>query len=78
MADARQVSTWKVSSRCEAADCVEVLIGADLVFIRDSAHREGPILTVEPGDWMAFVAHLRDAHADGSRSSSGADRWSTS
>ncbi len=75
MMDAPEASHWR--SRCESGNCVEVLIGPARVVIRSSVHRDGPWVEVESGDWMAFIAQVKGAQLD-SRSSSGAERWSTS
>lgn len=77
MTDAPQAAGWRVSSRCESLNCVEVHVGSDQVIIRDSAARDGLCLEIHPADWMAFLGRLADGQL-GSRPISGADRRSTS
>jgi Domain of unknown function (DUF397) len=61
MTDAPQVEAWKVSSRCEAANCVEVLVEQDRVAVRSSALRSGPSVQFDPVAWMDFIRHLKNA-----------------
>jgi hypothetical protein len=51
---------WRTSSYSDAngGQCVEVAT-ADLVMIRDTADRDGQILTVPASAWEAFTASLR-------------------
>ncbi|MFD9301267.1 DUF397 domain-containing protein [Streptomyces sp. NPDC060048] len=48
---------WRKSSYSsdEGGDCVEVSAHAAAVHVRDSKVTEGPVLTVAPGAWAAFV-----------------------
>ena len=50
---------WLRSTRCESGDCVEVMLGADVVLMRNSNWAED-VLAFSPGQWAAFVASLRD------------------
>ncbi|MEU4175970.1 DUF397 domain-containing protein [Streptomyces sp. NPDC026589] len=48
---------WRKSSYSsdQGGDCVEVATHPSAVHIRDSKVTEGPVLTVEPAAWSAFV-----------------------
>ncbi|MDD9379073.1 DUF397 domain-containing protein [Streptomyces sp. ZAF1911] len=49
--------TWFKSSYSgsEGGDCVEVAAHTSTIHIRDSKLTEGPVLTVTPAAWAAFV-----------------------
>lgn len=49
--------TWFKSSYStdEGGNCVEVAAHAAAVHVRDSKVTEGPVLTVTPAAWAAFV-----------------------
>ncbi|MFJ8489675.1 DUF397 domain-containing protein [Streptomyces sp. NPDC094038] len=52
--------TWfksSYSSSSEADSCVEVATTPATIHIRDSKVTGGPLLTLGPGTWSAFVAH---------------------
>ncbi|GAB3827163.1 DUF397 domain-containing protein [Dactylosporangium cerinum] len=59
MTDAPRVAAWKTSSRCDAVNCIEVLIEPDRVAVRSSALRSGPSLQFDPVAWMDFIRHLK-------------------
>jgi len=50
---------WRKSSRSGNNNCVEVLLGAALVRVRDSQDHLGPTLSFSSERWRAFVAALR-------------------
>jgi uncharacterized protein DUF397 len=56
---------WVKSSASSGGDsnCVEAVLGADLVLLRDSKDRPGPRLTFPAAGWTAFLGNLR-ADAD--------------
>jgi hypothetical protein len=51
--------TWFKSSYSdtEGGDCVEVATCPSTIYIRDSKHDMGPILSVSPTRWTAFVRY---------------------
>ena len=49
---------WRISSRCESGECIEVGDGG---LVRDSADPAGPVLTFGPGAWAAFTAAVKAA-----------------
>jgi len=50
---------WRTSSRCDSANCVEVLVEVDRVVVRGRASLAGPMLAFEPHTWMTFIAALK-------------------
>lgn len=48
---------WRKSSHSgdEGGDCIEIATHPAAVHIRDSKATEGPVLTVSPSTWSAFV-----------------------
>jgi hypothetical protein len=49
---------WRKSSRSGETDCVEVLVGARSVRVRDSADPQGPQLEFTRWDWEVFLLSL--------------------
>ena len=56
---------WRTSSYSSSngGQCVEVGTGPQLVAVRDSQDPAGPALVFTPGDWQAFLGHLKDRQA---------------
>ncbi|MFI9028207.1 DUF397 domain-containing protein [Streptomyces sp. NPDC053560] len=54
---ARRESTWFKSSYSTGSggECVEVARGAGKVHVRDSKDKAGPMLSIAPAGWAAFV-----------------------
>jgi hypothetical protein len=53
-------AVWRASSRSSAAgNCVEVAHLDEVVAVRDSKDRHGPVLVVNRASWTEFVAHLK-------------------
>jgi hypothetical protein len=53
---------WRKSSRSGTGNgnCVEVATNvAGVVAVRDSKNPEGPMLSVAPAEWRAFLSSLR-------------------
>jgi hypothetical protein len=57
---------WRKSSRSDAngGACVEVAGLDDGVAVRDSKDRSGPVLTIAPAQWAAFVDGVRTGRFD--------------
>jgi hypothetical protein len=57
---------WVKSSASSSADtnCVEVVLGADVILLRDSKDRPGPRLAFPSAGWVAFLAGLRTGAID--------------
>jgi hypothetical protein len=55
---------WRKSSYSgNEGNCVEVRDLDGSIGIRDSKNPEGPVLTVSPDRWTAFVAAIKDGRA---------------
>ena len=50
---------WRKSFASQASDCAEVAVAGGRVFVRDSAHRDGAVLSFPAAQWSAFVRQLR-------------------
>jgi len=52
---------WRKSSLSGGGpDCVEVAASPEFVYVRNSRHPEGPVLTFLPREWDAFVAGVQN------------------
>ena len=49
---------WLRPKMCAAANCVEVALTDDSVFIRDGKNPEGPALRFDHEEWRAFRASI--------------------
>ena len=53
-------AVWRMSTRTNGQGaCVEVAAFAELVGVRDSKDRTGPVLAFDPTDWRAFLTAVR-------------------
>ncbi len=51
---------WKKSTRSNAGgDCVEVAAPPQVVMVRDSKDRQGPVLSFTAGQWTGFVRGIK-------------------
>ena len=57
-------SEWITSSYCPSSACVEVLITADTVSVRDSKNREIPAMVYTADEWRQFVSGVKDGEFD--------------
>jgi hypothetical protein len=51
-------NAWRSSSKCESSNCVEVLIHAGGVAVRDGADVDGPVLRFHAAAWAVFVGRI--------------------
>jgi hypothetical protein len=52
---------WRKSTRSgDNGQCVEVRNTSGTVQVRDSKDKTGPVLTVTPDEWSAFIGGVRD------------------
>jgi hypothetical protein len=58
------MGTWRKSSYCDIADCVEVKIDNDSIRIRQSGNTTGPLLSFSVQEWRAFVEGVRAGEFD--------------
>ncbi|RLL66271.1 DUF397 domain-containing protein [Streptomyces sp. Z26] len=56
-------AVWFKSSHSsgEGGECVEVAAGGGGVLVRDSKNSAGPVLSVHPDGWTAFLTHAAAA-----------------
>lgn len=50
---------WRTSSYTTNTNCVEVAVRADVVAVRDSKDRHGPVLTFSAATFTKFLAGLK-------------------
>ncbi|MBF9130769.1 DUF397 domain-containing protein [Plantactinospora sp. S1510] len=51
--------TWRKSTRSgSSGNCIEVATPPQVVFVRDSKDRSGPVLAFEPAAWRVFIARV--------------------
>jgi len=50
---------WKKSTRSTPGNCVEVADAGDLILVRHSKDRSGPVLAFSVEEWVAFLAGVR-------------------
>jgi hypothetical protein len=55
---------WRKSRRCANGACVEVALREDLVALRDSKDRLGPILVFSRSEWEAFTGGVQSGEFD--------------
>jgi hypothetical protein len=54
-----EYSAWRTSSRSGGTACVEARFGQEVVQVRDSKDRRGPMLTFRRDEWLAFLEGVR-------------------
>jgi Domain of unknown function (DUF397) len=59
-------AVWHKSTRSGAYgdNCVEVAFVDEVIAVRDSKDRSGPVLVFTRGEWDAFVAGAKDGEFD--------------
>ncbi|MFI6508341.1 MULTISPECIES: DUF397 domain-containing protein [Streptosporangium] len=55
---------WRISSRCNAGNCVQVAFASDMVSVRDSKNPDGGLLRYSRGDWAVFVHAIKQGEYD--------------
>jgi Domain of unknown function (DUF397) len=59
------VLAWRKASLSHAANnCVELAPSGGMVYVRDSQHPDGPILTYAAADWQTFLAGAKKGRYD--------------
>lgn len=56
----RSPRVWRRSSRSGGTNCVEVCLGGESVFMRDSRDPDGAVLEFPFPEWEAFVTGVID------------------
>jgi Domain of unknown function (DUF397) len=54
---------WQKGTASGASNCIEVAVHDGSVLVRDSMNPTGVVLSLTPGVWAAFLAHVRRADA---------------
>lgn len=57
--DSQELNWRKASYSNGSGNCVEVAQNAPVVLVRDTANRDGGMLSVPAEKWQAFVAGLK-------------------
>jgi hypothetical protein len=55
---------WRTSTLCQNATCVEVAFSQNLVAVRSSKDRSGPVVAFDAEEWRAFVGGVRQGEFD--------------
>jgi len=55
---------WRTSTASGGGGCVEVAFAKKSILVRDSKDRTGPILSVSPEIWTAFIRAARNGQYD--------------
>jgi|Tabmets5t2r1_1033131.scaffolds.fasta_scaffold136013_1 hypothetical protein len=58
------VLVWQKSSLSNVTNCVEIARGQDLVLVRDTKDRDGPMLKFTLAEWNAFLEGVRNGEFD--------------
>jgi Domain of unknown function (DUF397) len=53
-------AVWQKSARSGSNGCVEIAFVDDQVAVRDSKHKDGPVLVFTPREWEAFLGGVTD------------------
>ncbi|MFI5915430.1 DUF397 domain-containing protein [Dactylosporangium sp. NPDC051541] len=59
MAHGSGEGVWRSAPKCGDGNCIEVLVSAGHVFVRDSVDPDGNALRFEAGAWAGFVDLLK-------------------
>lgn len=55
---------WRKSSFSHQNGCVEIAQIEGHVVVRDSKHKQGPVLVFTPSEWRSFLGGARDGQFD--------------
>jgi hypothetical protein len=50
---------WKTSSLSAGGACVEVAEAQEMILVRDSKDRQGPVLAFSMAEWNAVISDVR-------------------
>lgn len=56
---------WRTASRCDGGACMEIGTLGGAILIRNSADPDDARLTMSRGEWLEFVAGVKDGNYDG-------------
>ncbi|MEV6520280.1 DUF397 domain-containing protein [Micromonospora chalcea] len=53
-------AVWRKSTRSgSSGNCIEVAAPPRVVMVRDSKHRQGPVLSFTPIEWVTFIEGVK-------------------
>lgn len=55
---------WAKATASATGNCVEVARTPDVIYVRDSKHPQGSVLTFGAECWVAFLANCRSGRFD--------------
>lgn len=55
---------WHVARKCDVGNCVRVAARDESIIIGDTKHPDGPVLSYDRAEWMAFVEGIRQGDFD--------------
>ena len=55
---------WRKSTASADGGCVDVALGSETVYLRNSRHATGPFLEFRPREWSAFLEGARNGEFD--------------
>ena len=58
-ADSANCVEWRKSTYCHGDGCVEYRVDTEVIQIRDSKDKQGPVLTFTPEEWKAFTLGVK-------------------
>ncbi len=64
MSEVEEAGFTKSSYSLEPHICVEVALESTNIWVRDSKHRSGPVLSFAPEEWSAFVKGVKNGEFD--------------
>jgi hypothetical protein len=59
--DDKPALEWRKSTRSDSGGCLEIALYGEKVLLRDSKRPDGPILSISPRSWHAFLKQVRSA-----------------
>ena len=55
---------WRVARSCDVGNCVRVAARDESIVIGDTKHPDGPVLSYDRAEWMAFMEGIRQGDFD--------------
>jgi len=61
---AKQPSTWRRASFCQAGECIEIAQRDGVIFIRNSREPRRQALRYTPEEWQSFIRGVKAGEFD--------------
>jgi Domain of unknown function (DUF397) len=61
---ARASLAWRVARDCDAGTCISVAPHKGMIVIGDTKNPDGPVLSYNHDEWLAFVRGIRQGDFD--------------